>query len=626
MLATFHSIFLFLIHVSIFFYSFSFPDDIISETETVLEVSLMLVEEQVVGTTIGHLKKEYETRFAQRDVTFSFLRPPDPPWFHLHPISGNLSTSARPDREQICKQQNYCTIKFDVAAKASHRVKILRVVVTLLDINDNPPHFTADNRVLEITESSPPGSQFDLPLAWDPDSPNFGVKFYRLKSRQGNLNDTFQLSTKTEDFSYSGWYYSNPSADTTKLVLKKPLDRELLDSYDVRLVAVDGGEPEKTGVVNIKIIITDVNDNSPIFEKEIYSKRLSEDAPLLTSVMHVRAVDYDADLNGKVVYSMHQSITPSARFFSPIPFVIDTETGEIYLNATLDYESSPSYELTVTATDQALSPTSSTTQVHISIIDINDNSPQVAIDTLCSMEGVAEVAEETEPGAFVAHLRLSDADSGDNGRAVCGLNDTFNFQLALVEIKSTITEYQIVNKRILDREQVDCYYIEVFCYDFGSDQLTSSKVLKVNVLDVNDHKPTFSHQSYSAHIREGNLVGATVIQLEAVDGDEGDNKKLEFFIIDQTPFNHSTSHHPNFTVFTSSNQLFYIESDSGLLKASVSLDRETFGGVVLRVGVMDHGDPPLKDIATIKVGFCVFFVDLCVLLKMYVPSDVIVSA
>ena len=89
---------------------------------------------------------------------------------------------------------------------------------------------------------------------------------------------------------------------------------------------------------------------------------------------------------------------------------------------------------------------------------------------------VVQVRENSDVGTFVAHLSVVDADSGDNGRFVCSV-DNRNF--ALQQIYTS--ELKLVTSSRLDRERRDDYQLSISCRDFGVTPLTSVVALNVKV-------------------------------------------------------------------------------------------------------------------------------------------------
>lgn len=135
-----------------------------------------------------------------------------------------------------------------------------------------------------------------------------------------------------EDGDENSYIFKDSHVLDLQLVVSAPLDRESIDQYNGWLVAVDGGDPPKTGKLEIVIKITDSNDNSPKFEKPSYSISVPEDMQIGSVVLNVSATDADEGDNGKVVYSLARQ--PG----SEEHFNVDSSTGVVYLIKNLDFE------------------------------------------------------------------------------------------------------------------------------------------------------------------------------------------------------------------------------------------------------------------------------------------------
>ena len=85
-----------------------------------------------------------------------------------------------------------------------------------------------------------------------------------------------------------------------QLILTSALDRESRDLYKVKVVAYDGGSPPRSGAVEVKVIVSDANDNGPLFEYSSYEVTVAENIAMGTTVAKVTAFDADAGINAQV--------------------------------------------------------------------------------------------------------------------------------------------------------------------------------------------------------------------------------------------------------------------------------------------------------------------------------------
>lgn len=513
----------------------------IRQSDGTLEVKYRLEEEQDVGKYVGNVRQDTNlaslySADVMHKLKFRFLRQ------HQHQLpfsvsvdTGVITTSARVDRDVICPGAETCDVKLDVAVQPAQYFRVIRVTIAILDINDNAPRFPDSALHFEILESAVVGTGLVLPLAVDPDSPRFAVRGYRDVTH----SDTFDLREIRNPDSTSG-------SGELRLVLVRPLDRERVDGYRLKIMAADGGSPSLSGVVDVFVDVLDVNDNSPVFERHEYEATIVENAPPRTVVARVVATDADAGLNGQIVYEF-SSLT--ANSFGHV-FAVTNSSGDVYVVGTVDYEERTVYQLVVMARDLGPESVAASVTVTVKVTDTNDNAPEISVDTLTGNTGVAVASEDSEPGTFVAHVAVTDRDSGSAGQVDCVVSDS-HFRLKPMSSKD---EYQLVTAAMLDRESRASYDVGIVCRDRGPEPRERVERLKISVTDINDNDPHFRSASYRAEIIENNFVGAVVLTVNATDDDEGGNAAVRYSLRGSSGFE--------------------IDPDSGVIKATESFDRE----------------------------------------------------
>jgi len=394
--------------------------DVIAQPQEALRYRVM--ENVRVGTRIGNViidagLRRQHSHSVLRKLRFSFLTPPPIPVDIGH-TDGIIVTTADVDRESLtsCRQQATCDVTVDVTVQPVTYFRIIKVVVEVIDENDNAPRFgDSSHAVLSISESASPGASFLLPSATDADSPQFGVSRYELLTSYKQFG--LRVTPKLDGFL------------DVRLVLRRRLDRELTDVFQLKLAAFDGGEPALHDVVNVTVNVLDSNDNDPVFERSRYELRLPEDLPPNTRILTVRATDADLAATERLVYDM----TRRSRRELGHMFTIDNKTGEVYVIGQFDREHTAEYHVIVTAQDAAPgTPEAHTVDVtvHVIIDDVNDNAPRIVFNTLSAADAaIAHVSENSVSGSFVAHVTASDVDIGRNALVNCTLAQDSDSQL-----------------------------------------------------------------------------------------------------------------------------------------------------------------------------------------------------
>ena len=303
-------------------------------------------------------------------------------------------------------------------------------MLTIHDINDHSPVFTCKSPfVVHISESVPPGVEYALPTAADADSRHFAVQRYVLGTRVPQ-SSPFRLLVKRKP---------DGSVDV-RLVVERSLDRETVSSYRLTLTTFDGGRPPRSASVQIAVVILDINDNRPTFDRSSYDATVDESLPTGSTVLRLRADDDDDGANAVVRYYMSSASHAS---YGDV-FAVDKVTGDLVVVGGLDFERVSVYHFEVCAVDSGPEVvTSSDVAVVVRVTDVNDNAPVIAVNTLTtSATHVVDVVENAAAGTFVGHVTVRDDDSGSNGQASCSLTSrSVDSPLRLEQIFDT--EYQV---------------------------------------------------------------------------------------------------------------------------------------------------------------------------------------
>ncbi|XP_069027581.1 protocadherin beta-16-like [Embiotoca jacksoni] len=467
---------------------------------------------------------------------------------------GVLLIKERIDRESLCGQTMPCALHFQMILE--NPMEFYTVTVEITDINDNPPTFERGEIKYEISESALIGARFVLEKAIDNDVGVNGLNSYTLKP-----SDNFALKTVSR-------------GDGTKhveMVLQTPLDREKHEHLSLILTALDGGEPQLSGTMQIIITVLDVNDNPPVCSKSEYKASVTEIDPVGTVITTVKATDVDKGINGKVTYMIPKSAAANL-------FQIDADYGVLTLTGNVDYEKRRLYELDVQVSDQG--GLSDACKVIVDVTDANDNPPSINI-----MSKSNTLSENMKPGTVVTMLNIQDPDSNENGKVMCVLNENTPFVIK----SSTNNFFTVVTDSELDRERDSEYNITVTCSDEGVPSLSSSVTLTLQISDVNDNAPVFERSSYEAYIVENNIPGVSIFTVKARDADWNQNARVSYILEDSSVNGVPVSSYVS------------VSADSGVIHAVRSFDYEQIKDFHFRVKAQDGGSPPLSSNVTVKI-------------------------
>ncbi|XP_004545846.1 protocadherin-19 isoform X7 [Maylandia zebra] len=530
-------------------------------TEAVINLKYGINEEMRAGSVIGNVTNDALKQGFQIAPQPPYLRVisnSHPGYVELSP-AGILTAQQKIDRDVFCRQNPKCIISLEVM---SNSMEICVIKVEIEDLNDNAPRFPTSHIDIEISENASPGTRFPLEGASDPDSGIFGVQSYSITP-----NELFGLEIKTR----------GDGSKIAELVVQKSLDRETQSHYTYEISAEDGGDPPKIGAVQLNIKVIDSNDNNPVFDEPVYTVNVMENSPRNSLVIDLNATDPDEGTNGEVLYSFNSYVTEKTRD----AFKIDPRTGVITVIGDLDYETTQIYEIDVQAKDLGPNSIPAHCKVTVNVMDTNDNPPVISLLSLNTE--MVEVSENAQRGYVIALVRVSDKDSGANGKVQCRLQGNVPFRLQEYESFSTI----LVDGR-LDREQKDTYNLTIQAEDSGIPPLRATKSLVVKVTDENDNPPHFLKPHYQEMVMENNLPGSCLLTVSAEDPDLGMNGTVSYSIVP------GEIKHMDVNTYVSINP-------SGRIYSMRSFDHEYTRTFDFKVLARDNGNPSLSSNATVRI-------------------------
>ena len=529
------------------------------------DIQFQLPEEMEAMFLVGSLSTDWTASPGHGpELQYSVEEGPNDHLFAVDATTGALTTQQPIDRDDVCKFMDRCVLTLGVGVASSLKYEIVTVSVEVLDINDNRPTFRHATEDIAIPEDSPLNSTFPLSEAFDLDAGANAQLTYNLTADDREQTSRFRLRTER----------NLDASDSVLLVVAQSLDRERQDSYTLTLVAHDNGDNIKlTSSAIINVTVSDVNDNVATFTQEEYVFNVAEDVSPNQVIGSVHADDPDAGAAGRVTYRF---LARTEDLYGDV-FAI-SDRGEVRLLTSLDFETQTSYELLVSASDSAANARSSNAKISVNVIDVNDFAPQISITTPPNTDQ-PQVSENAPADTLIAHVSVVDRDSGASGDVECDL-DSSSFRLQAEASQTEVTQYKLVTATSFDRESSDVQRVTITCHDLGSASLGSARDVTVEILDENDHAPTFNKSLYSVSLRETDAVGVYITTVQADDRDAGANAELSFSIVE-----------PAYS------SKFHVDRN-GLITSLQPLDHEIQPNLDFHVRAQDGGQPEARSAET----------------------------
>ncbi|XP_030621265.1 protocadherin alpha-2-like [Chanos chanos] len=528
--------------------------------QVLAQIRYSIPEEVAEGSVLGNIAKDlgFDVRTLV-ERRFRIVSESKDALFQVNQDTGVLYVQNKIDREDLCDGNGVCSVNLKIIVENPLEIQYVEVEIT--DVNDNTPTFPEKEQRFEIAEHTALGTRFQIQAARDADVTVNSVRHYKL-----NQNEQFDIDVRERH-----------DEKIPFLVLKKSLDREKHSSHRLTLTAIDGGNPPKSGTLNITVSVLDINDNRPVFSQEMYSAVVQENVPVGTIVIKVNATDADEGSNGELEFSLSRNLDRKVYEL----FEIDHLTGEIRVKGKVDYEETEIFKLDVQASDKGQPPLTTESGLVITVQDVNDNTPDIEITSLSNM-----VSENANPGTAISLISVTDKDSSLNGKVRCTLSDNVPFELK-PSIKDNM--YSLVIKERLDRERVSNYDITITAIDLGQPPLSNFKTLSVQLLDVNDNSPQFPQNPLNLYVFENNSPGASIFSVNATDKDLSENAIISYQIItgDRTRNDFAS--------------MLNINPETGSIRALKSFDFEQLKTFQFTVVATDSGSPPLSSNVTVNV-------------------------
>ncbi|XP_026070226.1 protocadherin-9 isoform X3 [Carassius auratus] len=488
----------------------------------------------------------------------------DTPLLRVMSNTGEIfTTSNRIDREKLCPGPSFedseCSFEIEVVILPNDYFRLIKIKIIVKDTNDNAPMFPSPVINISIPENTLINSRYAIPSATDPDTGPNSVHKYELLNGQS----TFGLDI-VETPEGEKW---------PQLIVQQNLDRELKDTYVMKVKVEDGGNPQKSSTAILQVTVTDVNDNRPVFKESQIEVHIPENSPIGTSVVHLLATDADVGANAEVKYMFGAQVSPATRRL----FALNSTTGLITVQRPLDREETAIHKLTVQASDGSSSPAKAT--ITINVTDVNDNAPNIDLRYIISpTNGTVMLSEKDPINTKIALITVSDKDTDVNGKVICFIEKDVPFHLKAVYDN----QYLLETSALLDYEGTKEYIFKIVASDSGKPSLNQTALVRVRLEDENDNPPVFTQPVIELAVMENNQRDMFLTTISATDEDSGRNAEIVYQLGPNASF-------------------FDLDRKTGVLTASRVFDREEQERFLFTVTARDNGTRALQSQAAVIV-------------------------
>ncbi|XP_073932898.1 protocadherin gamma-B7 isoform X1 [Castor canadensis] len=344
------------------------------------------------GTSVLRVSATDQDEGINAEFTYSFVGAPDKAQhvFSLNSVTGSILTQQPLDFEEV---ERY-TLDVEVKDRGSLSSQC-KVIIKVLDENDNSPEIIITSLSDQILENSPSGMV---------------VALFKTRDRDSGENAEVACSLSND----SPFKIHSSSNNYYKLVTDKTLDREQTPEYNITITATDRGLSPLSSSTTITLHITDVNDNAPVFHQSSYLVHVLENNQPGASITQIAAWDPDLGPNGQVSYSIIASDLEPRALSSYVS--VGAHSGVVFAQRAFDHEQLRSFLLTLQARDQGSPALSTNVSLRLMVDDRNDNAPRVLYPSL-EPDGSAlfdTVPRAAQPGYLITKVVAVDADSGHN--------------------------------------------------------------------------------------------------------------------------------------------------------------------------------------------------------------------
>lgn len=270
----------------------------------------------------------------------------------------------------------------------------------------------------------------------------------------------------------------------------------------------------------VKVIITDMNDNAPVFPFLSAEPggggviTVPEDAEMgQTRLPLPVATDADSPRYGVKSYDWTDFKPSSTKNHFKLS---EDEQMRPYLEviSPLDREVESEYRFSLVAKDGGYPPRTGTTAIRIGVTDVNDNKPQF------DRKAYSAIIKEGQMNGLDIFFKVRDPDLGKNSEITYRILDKKNRAGQFFQVLPRTGGATLHLKREIDYEKDgDIFEFKVLASDRGQPPASSTADVTVRVENVNDHKPMIEFLS------DGKNLGSSYAHVTVQEG-QGNNQVI----------------------------------------------------------------------------------------------------
>ncbi|XP_070797124.1 uncharacterized protein [Pituophis catenifer annectens] len=411
-----------------------------------------LLENTVSGSLVINLNATDLDEGINREISYFFtdsLAPHVTKSFSINSDTGEIIVIGKLDYEESKFYELPIVAEDNGSSQLSGHCKVL---IEVLDMNDNVPELSVNSLSVPLPENSPPGTVVAIISASDKDSGING----QINCFLWPTGVPFKLESTFKN------YYS--------LIVGADLDREQVAEYRMVVTVEDQGVPPLSSSLTILVSISDINDNAPAFTQPSYTVFVKENNPPGAHIFTMSAGDPDIAENALITYWIDEKLWPLSGYIS-----VHSESGKLYALQSLDYEELKLLEFHVRAKDAGMPSLCGNATVQVFVMDENDNAPALSRS---SEENLILLVVPMMPGHIVGKVHALDADSGYNAWLKYELVEESNSPWSVGQYSGEVsTKYSLE-----ESEGSKIHSVLVLVKDHGKPQLSATATLSVSLV------------------------------------------------------------------------------------------------------------------------------------------------